>query len=190
MIINTCYKLNTETLNIILYQDDMNAILFQDNIVAISSQVDMDAISSQDDIQDEDMSSQDDTQEDEYTAQCKKCGEKYLDKYNAKNEWCKSCQINYLKNNFLSWSGNEKLDNFIQETQLKINGYYDIIFEWIPYDQFDDVKEIKKSYLYLATRKDGSLVYDLDKNKYIRKQNQNIALKYLCGSQNIILDEV
>src|SRR4051812_6335984 len=117
---------------------------------AILSQDDMDVILSQDDSQDEDMSSQDDTQEVECTAQCKKCGEKYIDKYNENYEWCKLCQINYLKNNFLSWSGNERIDNFIQEMQLKINDYNDIIFEWVPYDQFDNVKEIKKDDVYLA----------------------------------------
>jgi hypothetical protein len=37
--------------------------------------------------------------------------------------------------------------------QLKINDPDDIIFEWIPYNQFSNIKEIKKSYsatVYLA----------------------------------------
>ncbi|GBC28024.2 kinase-like domain-containing protein [Rhizophagus irregularis DAOM 181602=DAOM 197198] len=45
----------------------------------------------------------------------------------------------------LMWtSGNGKIDYFIQEMQLKINGhgYDDIVFEWIPYSQFNDIKEI------------------------------------------------
>ena len=41
-------------------------------------------------------------------------------------------------------SGNEKIDDFIQEMQLKISDYNDIIFEWIPYNQFDEIKEIGK----------------------------------------------
>ena len=44
--------------------------------------------------------------------------------------------------NLASWiSGNEKIDNFIQEMQLKINKYDDIVFEWIPYDQFSNIEE-------------------------------------------------
>ncbi|RIA90900.1 kinase-like domain-containing protein [Glomus cerebriforme] len=40
--------------------------------------------------------------------------------------------------------GNEViLDNFIKEIQLKINNYKDK-FEWIQYNQFDDIKEIGK----------------------------------------------
>jgi hypothetical protein len=30
-------------------------------------------------------------------------------------------------------SGNEKIDDFIQEKQLEVIKYNDIIFEWIPY---------------------------------------------------------
>src|SRR6266487_3496914 len=74
---------------------------------------------------------------------CRKHVEKYI---NVEYKWCKSCQINYLKENFTNWtSGNEKIDNLIQEIQLKVNDYKDIIFEWIPYNQFDDsIKEIGK----------------------------------------------
>jgi methionyl-tRNA synthetase len=51
---------------------------------------------------------------------CEKCGKQYTD---VENKWCKSCMINYLKNNFTNWtSENKKIDDFIKETQLKING--------------------------------------------------------------------
>ena len=68
---------------------------------------------------------------------CKKCGEEYVNDFG----WCKPCQIDNLKGNFTT-SGNEKIDNFIQEMQLKIDRYNDILFEWIPYNQFSDIKEI------------------------------------------------
>ena len=100
---------------------------------------------------------------------------------------CKICEINHLKNNFTNWtSGNEEIDNLIKETQLKISSAYDIIFEWIPYDQFSNIKEIDKSdgtKLYFATWKHGPLRYN--ENKYTRDQNKSVALKHL---QNI--DEV
>src|ERR1051325_11112117 len=76
---------------------------------------------------------------------CEGCGEKYPYIWHNNIKWCKSCQINDLKTNFKYWtSGNEKIDDFIQEIQSKINSYDDIVFEWIPYNQFNYVKEIGK----------------------------------------------
>ncbi|UZO17113.1 uncharacterized protein OCT59_008474 [Rhizophagus irregularis] len=91
----------------------------------------------------------------------------------------------------LMWtSGNGKIDYFIQEMQLKINGhgYDDIVFEWIPYSQFNDIKEIGKggfSTVYSAEWKNGPLEYDVNEDIYIRNPNRVIALKCLCNSQNI-----
>ena len=51
--------------------------------------------------------------------------------------------------------------------QLKRNFHDDIIFEWIPYNQFDDIKEIRKgdfATIYSAIWKGGPLYYN--KNKY------------------------
>ena len=42
------------------------------------------------------------------------------------NKWCKPCQTDNLKENFTNWtSGNKKMDNFIQEMQLKIDSRRD-----------------------------------------------------------------
>jgi hypothetical protein len=69
---------------------------------------------------------------------CDKCICKYT---NAEYKWCKPCQINYLKKNFTNWtSKNEQIDKLIQEMQLKINDCRDIIFEWVPYNQFIKIK--------------------------------------------------
>jgi hypothetical protein len=79
---------------------------------------------------------------------CKNCDEKlYMNQsdFGAKFKWCKLCQVNNLKENFANWtSGNKKIDNFIQEMQLKISKYDNIIVEWIPYNQFDCVRKIGK----------------------------------------------
>src|SRR5688572_16468353 len=65
---------------------------------------------------------------------CEKCGEQYMDGGNAEYRWCKPCHINYFKTNFTNWtSENERIDALIQEMQLKINNWDDIVFEWIPY---------------------------------------------------------
>src|SRR5438045_2785419 len=121
---------------------------------------------------------------------CKTCGEEYADVY---WKWCKICEIDYLKGNFTNLtSENEKIDNFIQEMQLKINEYNDIVFEWIPYNQFSDIKEIGRggfATVYSAIWKDGPLQYDFDfqgdpcawEADYIYKSetNKKVALKCL-----------
>jgi hypothetical protein len=94
-----------------------------------------------------------------------------------------------LKQNFANWaSGNEKIDEFIREMQMKVNNYNDIIVEWIPYNQFNDIKEIGKggfAIVYSAIWKDGPLKYDDDKMEYKRTSNKEVALKCLFNSQNI-----
>jgi hypothetical protein len=118
---------------------------------------------------------------------CWNCGEKYTD---TSNEWCKSCRRNYLKNNFTNWtSGNQEIDIFIQEMQLKIYFSLEIVFEWISYDQFNDIKEISKSdfaTIYSAKWKDGPLCYNYDKKEWIRDSKKSVALKCLYNSQNMI----
>ena len=42
--------------------------------------------------------------------------------------------------------GNEKIDNFIQGVRLKIEFASDIVFEWILYNQFSDIKEIGRPF--------------------------------------------
>ena len=136
---------------------------------------------------------------------CEKCGKQYSYKYNKWCKWCKPCQINHLKHNFTKWtSGNENIDNLIQEMQLKIDYYRDIVFEWIPYIQFNDIKELgedKFSIIYSAIWKDGPLHYNADdaydynnKYEYARSQrNKKVNLKYLHNSQiitNEFLNEV
>ena len=123
---------------------------------------------------------------------CKKCDKEY-----TQYRWCKPCQINNFKKNFTNWtSGNEKIDNHIQEMQLKISSDYDdIVFEWIPYDQFDNIKEVSKgdsATVYSAIWKDGPLNYNDEITEYLRISDKKVALKCLYNSQNIteFLNEV
>src|SRR5947208_983470 len=94
------------------------------------------------------------------------------------------------------YSGNKQIDGFIQEMHLKINSKNDIIFEWIPYNQFNNIEEISKgdfTTIYSAAWKNGPLDYDFDNMEYIRKSEKKVALKCLHNSQNItneFLDEV
>ncbi|CAB5367137.1 unnamed protein product [Rhizophagus irregularis] len=96
--------------------------------------------------------------------------------------------LEYLKTNFKNWtSGNEKINSFIQERQLKINNYDDIVFEWIPYNQFNEIKETGKNVLitvYSAIWKEGPLHNQYD--EYIRNPNKEVALRLLHNSQESI----
>ena len=131
------------------------------------------------------------------SSKCKKCGERYKNQYYAYGEFCIPCQRNYLKNNFSNWtSNNEKIDDFIQRMQLKIDSKFDIILEWIPYNQFYNIKEIITddfSTMYSTIWKDGPLDYDDDyEKKWIRLSDEKVSLKCLHNSQNIdeLLNEV
>jgi serine/threonine protein kinase len=73
--------------------------------------------------------------------------------------------------------------------QLKIDSYQNIIFEWIPFNQFINIKEIGKggfATVYSAIWKDGPLCYNGSKYEYARNNwNKKVALKCLYNSQNI-----
>ena len=111
---------------------------------------------------------------------CEKCDKQYTD---IIHKWCKSCEINELKNNFSKWTSvNETIDNLIQEMQLKIESYEDTIFEWIPYIQFNNINETGKDSLYLATWKDGPLYYYSDVTiEYKKVGNVKVALGWPCN---------
>ena len=89
---------------------------------------------------------------------------------------------------------NEEIDNFIQEIQLGISYPTNTVFEWIPYNQFNYIKEINKdnfATVYLAIWKNGPLYWNAV--KYIRNSNRTVIIKHLNNSQNItndVLNEV
>ncbi|UZO10655.1 uncharacterized protein OCT59_002235 [Rhizophagus irregularis] len=121
---------------------------------------------------------------------CKRCGKPYSD---LKNEWCKLCEINHIQNKFANWSGNEKIDNFIQEKQIKINGFNDIVVEWIPYNQFINIKEIGKvddnvAIIYSAIWKNGPSYYRT--KSWIRNSYKKVVLKCLTLDINEFFIEV
>ena len=103
---------------------------------------------------------------------CKGCGKKYT---NTKYKWCKLCQT----------SGNKQIDDFIQEKTEK-QSRDDIVFEWILYNQFENIKEIGRSdfsIIYSAIWKNGPLYYD---DEYRNSKNEKVTLKYWYDSKNKI----
>ncbi|GBC27867.2 kinase-like domain-containing protein [Rhizophagus irregularis DAOM 181602=DAOM 197198] len=84
-------------------------------------------------------------------------------------------------------SGNEKIDVFIQEMQLEIKDHHDVAFEWIPYSQFNEIKETDKNSsitVNSAIWKNGPLYWNIRHEEYIRDPNKEVALKCLHNSQN------
>ncbi|GBC23769.2 kinase-like domain-containing protein [Rhizophagus irregularis DAOM 181602=DAOM 197198] len=69
----------------------------------------------------------------------------YIMVLNDKCEKCnRICRAKYFQQNFKNWSsGNNDIDEFIQETQLS-NCYANNALEWIPFDRFYDIKYIAK----------------------------------------------
>ncbi|GES95364.1 kinase-like domain-containing protein [Rhizophagus clarus] len=111
---------------------------------------------------------------------CEKCGNEYED---HDQKWCK-CYMEYLKDDITNrTSGNEKLDGLIQKYQLKYGGD-GTVFEWISYNEFVDVKEIRKGDFAIAIWTDGSLYYSIPNRKFKRKSNKKVLLKYLNNSRN------
>jgi hypothetical protein len=105
----------------------------------------------------------------------------------------------YLKNKFADWtSGNERIDAFIQEVQLKIYNSNNTVLEWIPYSQFNNIKEMGKNgsiTIYSAIWRDGPLHwiwYGIDSN-YTRNSNKKVTLKFLHNSKDpaeFVINEV
>jgi hypothetical protein len=82
-------------------------------------------------------------------------------------------------------SGNEIIDNFIQEKQLNYNEN-STVFEWIPYNKFIEIKETDgKEGFVTAIWKEGPLRYNYDEYEWTREPYVRVYLRYLHNSQDI-----
>jgi hypothetical protein len=106
---------------------------------------------------------------------------------NENYKWCKKCVTNKLRKNFTNWtSGNKEIDGFIQEVQLKINEPRHVVFEWISYDKFLNIKEVDKndfSTVYSALWEEGPLYWDDLSDEY-KRYPKKVALKCSHNLQN------
>ena len=103
---------------------------------------------------------------------CEKCGKKYT---NMITKWCRSCQT----------TGNEKIDDFIQDKQSVVNLYH-FILEWIPYNKLKEIGKDGSDTVYSAIWKDGPLHYKYEWER--ESSDKKITLKYSYNSQ-INIDE-
>src|SRR4051812_14484251 len=94
--------------------------------------------------------------------------------------YCEHCVRNYLKAKFSNWtSGNSNIDDLIRECQMKTFSP-DMIFEWIPYSNLQNVKYLTKggfSEIYTA---------DWISGYYQRWDSKEQQLKR-CGIYKVIL---
>ncbi|RHZ83337.1 hypothetical protein Glove_97g66 [Diversispora epigaea] len=125
-----------------------------------------------------------------------KCPECNQNSY--KYGWCKPCNSKHFRNDFDNWtSGNDKIDKFIQDAQLNANGYLEVI-EWMPYDRFQDVKQIGKGgfgTIHYARWIDGDIKkWDIENQQWNRdrKYSEEVALKKFDNFVNFndVLNEV
>src|SRR3954447_21976597 len=98
--------------------------------------------------------------------------------------WCNKCDPGkFLKEG--KTSGNPEMDNLIHESQL-ITKHYHTNLEWIPYDRFQDIKQIGEggfANIFSATWLDGEPVFDYEHRK--RTEPVTVALKKLKKSDNM-----
>ena len=119
--------------------------------------------------------------------------ENCYDPYNDK-PWCKECVPRCIIERWTS--ENTKIDEFIKDTiyNAKISGYHPLFLEWVPFDRFEDIKQIGEggfSKVYSATWIDGNAKYVRQNDGSWRKKESEpikVALKRLSGSQNMSAD--
>ena len=109
-----------------------------------------------------------------------------------KKLWCKECVPSCLIEGWTN--GNSEIDNFIKDTiyNAKENyGNYPIFLEWVPFDRFEDIKQIGEggfAKVYSAKWIDGQAEYKKQDDgswKKLKPEPMIVALKRLNGSQNM-----
>ncbi|POG83009.1 kinase-like domain-containing protein [Rhizophagus irregularis DAOM 181602=DAOM 197198] len=96
--------------------------------------------------------------------------------------YCEYCVRNYLKANFSNWtSGNDNIDNLIQECQMKAISPY-LIPEWIPYNNFQNVKYLTKggfSEIYTADWINGHFIKWDSKEQQLKRIGESGFVQYV-----------
>jgi hypothetical protein len=102
--------------------------------------------------------------------------------------YCECCVRNYLITKFSNWtSGNDNIDNLIQECQMK-TFMPKMIIEWIPYSNLQNMKYLTKggfSEIYTANWIDGRYEeWDSKEQQLIRFGTSEVILKRLENVEN------
>ena len=123
---------------------------------------------------------------------CPECNKPYTHIF----KWCNQCNAKRFQQDFPNWtSGNNYIDNFIQETQLNAKSMFHVL-EWIPYNRLTNIKYLAKggfSTVYKAIWLDSWIInWDYDKKQWDRWIDDSnsmkcyeVAIKSLNNSSNI-----
>jgi len=118
---------------------------------------------------------------------CPRCNENYNPLY----FYCKPCNSCHFRDNFQNWtSGNDPIDNLIQESQLNANDETEFL-EWIEYSNLENIEHVAEGgfgSVYRAIWKDGPITakedenerwchWDVEKSKWIREGEIVVAVK-------------
>ena len=101
------------------------------------------------------------------------------------------CNAIHFQRNFDNWtSGNNEIDEFIQDTQLLAHYYTPKALEWIPYDRFYNIKCIAEDgfgKVYKANWIDGCIDEWNNENKNWKRKDPNmfVILKRLTNLTNV-----
>ena len=105
--------------------------------------------------------------------------------------WCKECVPSCIIEGWTS--ENSEIDHFIKDTiyNAKSNYGYPRFLEWVPFDRFEDIKQIGEggfAKVYSAKWIDGQSKCNKQDNgswEKLEPEPINVALKRLNGSQNL-----
>ncbi|RIB30326.1 kinase-like domain-containing protein [Gigaspora rosea] len=111
-------------------------------------------------------------------------------RYNTSPAWCQLCDPQKTTQGWTS--GNEDVDNCINEFQLKATNYQNVI-EWIPFSRLDNVQKIGEGgfcSVFSTTWLDGKRILSVE-SKIVQSRTPScvVALKTLSGSQKNFLRE-
>ncbi|RGB32960.1 hypothetical protein C1646_762276 [Rhizophagus diaphanus] len=114
----------------------------------------------------------------------------YVEKCNKCNY---TCNAKRFQQSFENWtSGNNDIDEFIQDTQLSMHNNNEVsanAIEWIPYDRLDDIAKNKFGKVYKANWIDGKIEnWDNENKNWTRYGSKDVILKRLNNSKNIIIE--
>ncbi|RHZ80432.1 hypothetical protein Glove_136g11 [Diversispora epigaea] len=120
---------------------------------------------------------------------CPECNQKYNSR---------QCHSKHFQNDFNNWtSGNDKIDKFIRDAQLQLNANdYLEVMEWIPYDRFEDVKQIGRGgfgTIHYAMWIEGPIdKWDVENHQWKRNLPRKVALKKFDNFVNLndVLNEM
>ncbi|CAG8459147.1 2847_t:CDS:2 [Gigaspora margarita] len=102
------------------------------------------------------------------------------------SQYCEFCIRNYLQHNFRNWTGNDKIDEAIQDAQKSVMGP-DLVIEFIPFERLKNIQkrnEGRFADIFDAVWIDGPFnKWNEKENILERIGNYNVILKRMKNSE-------